>query len=153
MKLRGKMKQKGVSPVIAIIMLLLIVVVMVGGVFAFMMTMQEDVEGMAEEELQEFLEDAGDDVLIEDHSCDGGNVNSIWVTNLNENRDYDVDIYLDGNHQDSITLDQSNGGDYPEDLCDDDFDDIDFECTDQGEGESLVFRIEGSDVASRMLTC
>ncbi|MFP4116997.1 MAG: archaellin/type IV pilin N-terminal domain-containing protein [Candidatus Aenigmatarchaeota archaeon] len=90
------LRDKGVTPVIAIIMLLLIVVVMVGGVFAWMQTMQEDVEGMTEEQLSGLMEEVKESIKIENYQCSGDDIEKIYVRNSDDVNKYNVSVYVNG---------------------------------------------------------
>ena len=91
------LNKKGVSPVIAVVMLLLIVVVMVGGVFVWMQTMQEDIEGAGQEQMKEFIEQAGQEITIESHSCDeDDNITSVSLYNGHDDTWEDVAMYING---------------------------------------------------------
>lgn len=95
------MKRKGVTPVIAIILLLLIVVVMIGGVFAWMSVMQEDVEEATREGVLEFIEEAERNVEVVTYSCDTGEV--YLYNGVSDN--FDVSLYIDGENRGSTTID------------------------------------------------
>ncbi|MFP4116996.1 MAG: archaellin/type IV pilin N-terminal domain-containing protein [Candidatus Aenigmatarchaeota archaeon] len=145
------MKRKGVTPVIAIIMLLLIVVVMVGGVFAWMQTMQEDVEGMTEEELASFIEEAEDHISIENYECESGGsddpeVSKVYVRNTDEVDDYNVTAYVDGAKKDEdIEL--------TKDSLTELFDESDLSQDDIMRGDTLELSMEGDTIASETFSC
>ncbi len=156
--------KKGISPVIAIVMLLLIVVVMVGGVFAWMTGMQDDIEGAGDEQVAAIVEEASGYVRIIDVSCDddGDYAKHIWIRNDNPTRNYNpIDVFLDGDYLGDIELktnDELDGDkSYPLDLLDNSDDDNNLDEWDNEWEEEvsgrLVLNYEGENIETRNIVC
>lgn len=142
------MKRKGVTPVIAIIMLLLIVVVMVGGVFAWMQTMQEDVEGAVGEQLEDFIDTAQEYVSIEQISCnedvDPAEIEEVYIYNSHEHEDFSgSNIYIDGSLEGDVSFETEAVTELTEIL-----DELDAE-----EGDSFTIAYEGESFVETTLSC
>mgnify|MGYP002338700941 FL=1 len=114
-----KIMKKGVTPVIAIIMLVLIVLVMVGGVFAWMTGFQEDVQEKGQQQLDEFLQDAENNIMIPSHTCDESSdppkLDELYIRNDHETEPYNVTVFHDGslaNNGDTLNLVPDTTKDY-----------------------------------------
>lgn len=111
-------------------MLLLIVVAMVGGVFAWLTTMREDVEEGVEEDVMQFLDRVRDEVNIVTYSCDDNDhIDTVSVSSQYDG-ELDLRLYADGNFQGDV--DDVEEGDTEEIEMDDDMESATLELEAQG---------------------